>query len=280
MKFKHTPTREDGGGTLEVTAETPSEILEVISHFRILDKDKPKDVMELAKILSHGPPFGTIRESEKRPWFRVEDSLPRTFLEPYLRLLYSCTRWQGPFPDMELTHRHPRRLGYTHITDSLHVKDGVLRFVVFQNAEDWYGKKADVRAQENALDYVAEDVGFRPFEQKYIHSKTGSIINNPNYLERHKAKPGHSAPWIWDALFSWWRQNHASARQREILDACDSLRKGLNLEPDYAIRKSGQDEAWLVNCSGLYYTDENGTIDWDGKGGKASFIKWEAFAKL
>lgn len=280
MKFKHTQTREDGGGNLSVTAETLPEMIDLNQHFRIFDKDKAEDIQAFAAQLGSGPPWTTERRPEKRLWFQCESALGDEFTKPYEDLLRRITGFDGQMVlDMDLTAIHPRRLCHTHITDRCWLEHGHICYVGMIKAEDWNDRSAADNADLNCADYIAEDFGFRRFEREYIESGNGQPKRNPNYLKRHKAQPGLGAPWLWKAIWEWWRENHASDEQRRILNAADSLKSNLDSGKDYDIRKGGGEQAYLVSFS-LYYLDPNGFCNWDGKGTMATALSWDQFAKL
>lgn len=260
---------------ITVTAETPKEVKEVFHHCR-LDRTTD-DILKLANAIRAGS-YEHTEISKKRQWFKVDVCLDSRSLDPYRKLLQWMTGYDGNLPDMDLTARHPNRLGYTLITDSCEIVNGQFHAHVFIQAEAWNGQPAEVRAERLAEDYTQAEIGKRKHEREYITGRNGQIIHNPDYLKHHKAEAGLGAPWLWSAIFAWWRQNHASDVQRELLAALDAMPKSIS-DHDYDIRKGGGDEATLVGWN-MYVLDPNGKIDWDGKGTKASCYTWEQFAAL
>lgn len=280
MQFKHTQTRDDGGGHLTIVAETQSEMVECNNHFRIFDLSKAEGVSTFAAQLAGGPPWTIERKPEKRLWFKVESALDYDFTKPYEDLLRKITGFDGQMIlEADLTALHPRHLCHTHITDRLYLDQGHICFVGFIRAEEWNKRSAADNADLNFADYTAEDFGFRRFEREFIEDGSGRLKKNPNYLKRYKAQPGLGAPWLWSFLWQWWRDNHATPEQEAILKSCERLKAAWNSGHDWELRKGGGDQCSLVGYS-IYYDDPNGTCNWDGKGKMASVITWDKFAKL
>lgn len=271
MKFDFTQTREDGAGTLTVTAENQREVAEVADHFKMFDKTDAPQLIQLAQAITAGTLTYTSKPSAKRPWFLVESSLAHDYTKPYEDLLNRITGYEGPLPDMDLTPFNPRQLIHTHITSRCALDAGHYSYTILIQAEDWNGKPAHVRAEINAQDYAEEDLGYRPFEREFIEGKNGSMKHNPDYLKRHRAKPATGAPWLWSTIFHWWRLNHASDAQCAALDQAEAARTDARLnDRDFDIRDAGRDGAHLVGLSGLYLSMKE----------PVRFMKWEEFKQL
>ncbi|HVL15822.1 MAG TPA: hypothetical protein VM529_24840 [Gemmata sp.] len=270
MRYEFTETAPDFSGTITVTAETSPEVLELADHFRMFDKTKPADLMDLARAMQAGTLTYASNPQSKRRWFRVEAALDHEYTKPYTDLLRRVTGADlDHFPDMDLTPFHPRRLCHTHITAACTMEHGHYCYDVLIQAEDWNGKDAFTRAQINAQDYAEEDLGHRPFEREYVEGRNGVLMRNPNYLKRHRAKPTTGAPWLWAALFNWWRATHATPGQAAALALCDATHAKHRLEPDYLIRSSGG-PAGLIGYGGII-TSFNEPV---------ARVSWEEFAKL
>lgn len=281
MKFHLTGTPQDiSAESLIVTAETPLEVLWVWKHYR-LDAGTPDGAVAMAQAIQTGTYTHTTAPHDKSKWFDVDVYL--NALAPYTNLLKQVTGFDitpGELPNMDLTADYPDRLGFTHLVDACGIVGGMFHAHVYINAEEWNGQPAEVRAQVNAEDYVMEDVGKRKHEREYITAGNGHMVANPQYLKRHRAEAGLGAPWLWKRIFSWWRANHASPAQFELLAAADAMPKYKGqTDRDYDIRKGGGEEASLIGYS-MYVVDPAGTIDWDGKGTKAKCFTWDEFAKL
>lgn len=260
--FNEMTDRDDFGGTLSVTAESASEVLEIADHFRMFGDDADGAIAKAQAIVA-----GSLTHTsgtDKRPWFVIESSLGHEFTEPYKAWLLRRTGYDGQLPSADLTPFHPRRLCHTHITLAVGLEQEHITYSVAVRSGDWNGKPANDRAWVTAEDYVSEDFGERKHENEYIPARGdgggGMMKRNPNYLKRHKPHPAASCQWLKSWLFSWWRQNHASDKQREILDGCEALGK-LRID-DFT----------------LYALDPDGTCNYDGKGKMVSVYTWEQFA--
>jgi hypothetical protein len=251
---------------LHVTAETTAEVMEVWQHYRLAQT--PESIISMAAAVQAGTYEHVSVAKVARPWFDVDVYLDRS-LKPYQDLLKRLTGYDGPLPDMGLTAKHPHRLCYTRITNSVEIKDGMIHSHVYMQAEDWNKRDAATNAQINADDYEMEYFGKRHHEPEYIHDRQGNPRHNPNYLQRNRAKPGLGCPWLWDVIFGWWRETHASERQRELLAGVDALDSGRHGR-DYSIQKGGGDEAVLSSYS-LYVLDPNG---------KCAVYTWEQFKAM
>lgn len=271
MKFQHTATREDGGGTLRVEAENAAEVIEVADHFRLFNKEEPSQLIGLAEAIKQGSLIYESSPDRKRPWYLITDSVQERFLEPYARLLDYTTGYHGKLPDLDLTGDHPRRLCHTHHTFSCHLTGHRYHFVTCVSSEDWNGMVAADRAIVMAIDYTEEELGFRPSEREYKENKNGTYSPNPNYLKRHRAQPATGAPWLWNVLFQWWREHVATPGQTQLLQEADAAKKAARLtDPDYTIRYSGGEAAHLVGCGGIYVSYKE----------PVRFVKWEDFKLL
>lgn len=268
MKFEHTQMRPDGGGTITVTAETAAEVVAVNDHFKVFGST-PAALLDLAQAAHAGAMTYGTGWPAKRPWYLVSSALDPAFTAPYRELLAKVTGFAGRPPDLDLTPHHPRRLCHTHHTSACGLFDGCYVFDVLVTAEEWNGMDAATNADKNAIDYVQEDLGWRPFEPEFIENRKGGYDRNPNYLKRHPPRPGTGAPWLWATLFDWWRNSHATDEHRDLLRAADRAKAAAGLEDaDYQLRSRGRGPASLV--SGGLYTSYEPVV----------FVKWEDFAKL
>lgn len=269
MRFTHIQTRDDGGGHLSIKAENAAEVKDLSHVFELHDNNKPDQLIALAHAMQAGELHHTSKP-EKRLWFQCESSLDHRFTEPYERTLNMVTGFEGSLvADIDLTP-HIRQLLHTLAIEALALQGGHFSYRVFIQAEEWNGMDAATYADGSARDYVAELVGYRKSEPEYIQAKNGGMKPNPNYLKRHPAEPALGKEEIWDAVFAWWRATQASAAQLAMLDAHDRL------TPHRGYRASGY-PVCHISDTGLYMADDAGTIDWDGKGTKARFAKWEEF---
>lgn len=281
MKFTHINIGEDGGGDMNVTAETDAETIEIIQHFRVLKLDTVEGAKQLVEAIN-SPCYCYTAKSDKRKWYHCKSALDVDSTRPYKELLERITGFETSnlIPDTDLTHLHPRRLCHTHITDRLFVDKEHICYECFDESEEWMGEAAAARADKNTYDYVKEDFGFRRFEREYKACGNGMYTPNPDYArKRHAASPGLGAPWFWKWLFTWWRENHATQAQHRVLAAVDKMHTDKRYSADWELRESGDEQCGLSSYN-MYYDDPTGTIDWDGKGRKVSCLNWEDFKKL
>lgn len=278
MKFIHTPTQPDGGGDLLFVAETTAEVVELVKHFRLLNKDDPESLVEIAAIITAGKleHLDKVRENSlgKHAWYAVETTVKPDFLKPYARLLEQRTGFKG-LDDicLDLTKACPDRLCHTHITDTVELRGGTLLVSGFINAQDWNGKAAVDRAFINFEDLVNEDYSTRPPVPEFVQTGNGQYSRNPRYATGYKPalQPSATCEWLFEVLFKWWFDNAASEAQRTMLDNVSALTGESRLA-----RKP-----WAVNSYGhLYVKDPDGTINYDGKGTMVTAYTWEQFAKL
>jgi hypothetical protein len=269
MRFEFKETQPNGGGQLTVIAENSKEVVKLAEHFRMFDKNKPDELLALAAAIVAGTLTYISKPNAKRPWFRIEESLDRAFVEPYMKLLERHTGYKGETPELELTDNHPRRLCHTHITDTCELTGGLIHFIGYEQAEEWNNKPAEANAHDNMLDYVAEDFGERKHEPEYIDSGCGCMKPNPSYLRRHKATPASKCEWFWDILFQWWLNTRANAKQKDV------IAKALGYSNKLELNKP-----WKLNNYSIYSFDQAGTCKWDEKGTMARVYTWEQFAAL
>lgn len=269
MKFVHHETEPDFSGSMEFIAETSAEVVELAKHFRLFDKDDPAELLAYAEAIKAGT-YTYHSNPTKRKWHRVTSALDVEFTRPYLELLSRLTGFEGEFPDGDYTSKHPRRLCHTHHTLAFGVEHGHFTFDVVKESGPWNGMTAADYAERCAIDYVAEDVGYRRFEREFLERGNGQIYRNPDYLKRHKAEPAVGAPWLWEILFHWWRDNHATPGQNTILENAIC-----HYSQPWTVRSSGG-PCHLVNHS-LYVKDPAGTCNYDGNGLMVSVIDWKRF---
>ena len=270
MKFAFTETRDDFGGNLTITAESPAEVQQIDKHFKIFDASQPGELMKLAEVLTAGTLTYTS-EPTKRFWYEVVSALDCEFTEPYRAWLERLTGYQDSLPDMDLTPFHPLRLCYTHITDTCGLSGGHIVYKCYDQAEEWNGKDACTNAWDYVADYVGEDFGTRKHEREYIEARNGMMKRNPNYLKRHKSEPAASAGWLKAVIFDWWLANHASDEQLAIVAAVAELSE------KFGHAKYGKH---FSEESTLYVPDPNGTCNYDGKGYMVRVMTWKEFREL
>lgn len=264
---------------LRVIAETQADVLTIVRHYDLLhSKRSPEQLIATAQAISAGSIEYVDKGTDKRPWFDVPVCLDKA-LEPYQYLLKRLTGYDGPILDMDLTLHDPKRLVHTHITGRIGIEDGCITALVFVRSEDWNGQTAELRSADMAADYLQERLGFRRFEREHIQMDNGLYRHNPDYLKHHKAQPGLGAEWLWKVLFSWWRENHATNRQRAVLNAVDALHNGSKYPNDYDLRCGSGETGWVSGYT-LFALDPNGPCNYDGKGKMARCYTWDEFRSM
>lgn len=280
MRFQHTETEKDGRGFVTLTIETEAEALNWLKwHER--EKDPRKQVQFLDQLKANGSTEIKL-QSEKQPWFQCESALDHEFTKPYADLLYRLTGCESHGVELlhlDLTAHDPKRLLHTHITDTLELEHGHLCYRVFIQAGEWNKRTAAENADRNAQDYTEERIGYRQHENEFIQNRNGTYSPNPNYHKRHRPKPAIGAAWIWDAVWQWWREKHATDEQTAVLDAAHALTGG-RYGYDWQVRSAVAPSCHLIGCQGLYVLDPDGSLDWDGKGRMSRFVKWDDFKSL
>lgn len=267
MKFVHTPTAPDGGGTLAVIAENSKEVVKVLDHFRVFDKSDPEQLVAMSDAIKAG--HYTHVSNKGRDWYEVESALDHEFSKPYEDWLGRLTGFEGTLPDLLLTGVHPRRLCHTHITDECYTQHGHICFKGYVQSQDWNCKTALERSFDSMLDYVEEDFGTRPHEPEFVPVKGGGLMkHNPNYLKRHRAKPAASCGWLKEYLFDWWFDVLANDRQKNVISAAKELKR------DYSFEKH------VCHDYKIYALDPKGTCNYDGNGKMVRVYSWDEFRKL
>lgn len=279
MRFTHTQEHDDGAGFVTVTIETEAEALDWLEWYE-REKDPRQQVAFLDKLKADGS-VQIERKSDKRPWFLCESALDHEFTQPYTALLDCLTGCEAlgvELLHLDLTAHDPRRLSPTHITDTIELEHGHFCYRVMIQAKDWNNRTAAENADRNAMNYTEERIGHRQLEPEYRLNQNGTYSPNPDYHKRHRPKPAIGADWIWAAVFRWWMENHASGAQLGTLKAAEDLTGGRHGR-DWEVRSTGG-PCHLIGSQGLYVADSEGSIDWDGKGHKASHITWDDFKAL
>lgn len=279
MKFQHTQTGDDGRGFVTLTIESEAEALDWLKwHER--EKDPRKQIEFLDKLKAAGS-VEIVRKSKKRPWFQCESALDHEYTKPYADLLDKLTACESQGVELlhlDLTAHDPKRLSHTHITDSLELEHGHFCYRVLFQAQDSNKRTAAENADRTAQDYTEERVGHRQHEPEFIRNRARTYSPNPDYFKRHRAKPAIGADWIWDAVWQWWRETHATEAQTAILDAAHTLTGG-RYGDDWQVRSAGG-PCHLIGYQGLHVLDPDGSTDWDGKGKMSRFVKWDEFKAL
>jgi hypothetical protein len=218
-----------------------------------------------AEGIEHGDLAHTDTATRKRPWFAARSHTGPNGFKPYADLLKKLTGFDGDIPELELPQEQIqwRGLLHTFIAESVKFSSDGITTTGFIRTEDWNGKVAAVRAEENFSDYVCEMFGFRKTEPEYI--ERGSImVRNPNYMRHHKAQPGLGSNELWTALFTWWRENVANDAQRAALDESDATAAKTRLDPCWVLRFGGNPQGYVAYQGlTLAYSPEHRSLTWE-----------------
>lgn len=277
MKYELLENIAPGCGTeLVITAENVGDSVAVAKHFKGVFGiggaiESAEDARTLAARLvrtadgiEHGNLVHTATATQKRPWFAANSYTGPNGIKPYADLLKKLTGFDGVIPEQELTQAQMAWHGlmHTYITESVKFSSDGITTTGFITSEDWNGKSAEVRAEENFSDYVCETFGFRKSEPEYI-DRGSTMVKNPNYLRRHNAEPGLGSNELWTALFTWWRENVANDAQRAALDESDATAAKTRLDPCWALRFGGNPQGYVAYQGlTLSYSPEHRALTW------------------
>jgi hypothetical protein len=226
--FSFKETREDFGGELTVTANTPEAKERVIRHFRLFEED----ILGGAKaITSEAPLVHTIDNGsmDNPAMFETHGSLALEFTAPYLKVMGERMGYtgRGILPDIPvegLTHWYPwGGLCHTHYLRDVWLEGGHLCYVCYTTGSEWNKKVPAVYAEEKAEDYMQESIGTRYHEPEFQQLKNGLFRENPKYLRRNRVTPAFSGEWLWEALCERWLVHEATDAQRDLVEEDRSL---------------------------------------------------------
>lgn len=273
MKYDLQNRQPDDSYDLQVTAETVQDVVEMQSVMRPFNLNKPSDALAYAEAIQK---VVLSRPLDHRV-MSVAVRLKGAFT-PYAKLLEELTGCNPIGWEMDLTDLFGG-LHHHYVTLRVHVQvEDVLAHgygIVWEKR-----KPADhADAERSMADYLQEKLGWRKHEPEFREIANGQYQHNPKYLNRYMAEPGLGSPELWDLVFDYWRKNHASPGQREVLDKADALAKGYEGH-DYTLRPALGHNNGGVYGSHLTVEDPNGKIDWDGKGMMVRHVSWEKFSKL
>lgn len=218
MKITHIPTRPDGGGTLEVVAETTEEVIEVAEHFRL----GPRALIEAIKqpLPWHFQPPNISRDNGA--YFRSTGAIRRAYIAPYFVLLGNRV---GPVEvfDIDLTERWGR-LRYTHYPIRIWTEGGHLHYDVVTHSADWYGKTAAEQAPEYAKSSIESHIGKYDVVPEFIETANGLFIKNPRYGKGNSTySPAAERQDIMSIIVDHWLETKATPAQRELVKKSHAL---------------------------------------------------------
>lgn len=229
MRYEFTELEYTGdfrfGGQLAVTAENAKEVEEMIRHFRLFNDVSDVTVLQARITALQLQTLTHVIKSDKRPVYSAESCLDHEFTVPYQKWARDCFGFEGVFPDLEIP-RDRYGLKYTNYQARLHTQNEHICFEAFTTSEPWNGKDAQEHSEHKIKDYIGEEFGARYHEPEYIPAGNGMAKHNPNYLKRHKAKPGATNSRLKKAFFTWWLATHANNAQRAIVRGNQEIAKG------------------------------------------------------
>jgi hypothetical protein len=231
MKFTFTEGDYEGayrfGGQLEIKAENPQEVEDLISHFRLFKN--VSDVAELQRRIEalQSQTLVHVLKSDKRPIYEVSGCLDHEFTKPYQKWAKDCFGFDGVFPDLEIPRKYDGLI-HTNYQARLYTENEHICFEAYTSAQPWAGKDAQDYATNLVTDYIGEEFGCRYQEPEFLSTRNGMFTKNPNYLKRHKAKPGATNSRLKKAFFNWWLATHANDAQKAIVQGNQEIAKGAN----------------------------------------------------
>lgn len=261
MKFELVDN-DRGTHDLQITTESPAEVRELIAHYKL-------DPFEYVNEATTGEMIYLDRalKRDNGSWFECSSFVDASWLQPYLDKLGWTTGYAGPLPSIENAPRYGSNylvnLCHTHIVTAARITPDGMVFDGYDSAQDWDGKTADVLAPRYFAEYVREGIGDRKCEPEFIEMRNGLLKRNPNYKKRHAPHPAAKSARLFGCLFDWWRANHATPGQEEVLRRVEATHKSASKLETLA-------EMLMRGYSGGFYTH------W-GEGG---FVKFEEFQKL
>ncbi len=212
MKFKLLSANE-----LEITAETPAEVREVIKHYGLDPFQYPEAFTSGVLTYVHSE-----RGRDNAAIFAGSVELVSQWTAPYERRLRSLTGYTGPFGGIfgvPILAYGPN-LCHTFLpTQAYILQGGSLLVSGFQWAADWNGRDAAERAGLLFADYVQQEVGARKSEPEYIAAnEAGTLMRrNPNYLKRYAPHPEATNARFFNHIVQWWLDEKATPGQRELV---------------------------------------------------------------
>lgn len=215
MKFEHRPfqDRDDEGGQVVITIETEAEAQDWLRWYA-REEDPRKQVAFLDSL-----PREVLRGSAKRPYYRCYGSFDLDMSEPYVKRLAQFTGYEHPatLPDLDFAEACGR-LKATRILERLYTEHGHFCFEAWVEAEPWNGKTAPEYADQLARKYVEDEIGDRPHVPEFLQNRNGTYSPNPKYATGYTPAIRPAVrPDIWRVLVEWWRDNHATPAQLDLL---------------------------------------------------------------
>lgn len=207
---------------LHIHATTGQEIAELCKHFNLPIEKHVDDLIKGSMTY--------VASGAKHPWFELgafaaAASVSFDFLKPYYDRLKTITGYDGPafaVSDCRLRYggrRSNNNLCHTHIVTDAFIDENGYHAHGFIRSQDWYGKTAAERAPVGFNGYLREHLGHTKSEPEYERLNNGLLRENPNYMKRHAPEPAAASEAVFEVIFDYWLDNHASKAQVELYDA-------------------------------------------------------------
>lgn len=203
-------------GFLEITAQTPAEVREVLKEFDL-------DPFEYVEALSTGtlvhraaPP-----RRDNGAWFECEYTAGPEWLKPYMERLKTITGYEGAIPTIEDAPRFDRtfaNLCPTHNMASARLDAKGYTAKGYVQCGDWAGRKAVDRAPGYFAESIQMKLGDQKHEPEMIQIGDGGLYKrNPNYMKHYAPHAAATNATLFGALLQWWLDTHANAAQRKVV---------------------------------------------------------------
>lgn len=230
MKFKFTPKKfddkeYDGGGDLDIIAENIQEVNHLVTHFDLSKGDTSEKLIARAQLMQKENLIHSLK-TNKRPIYKVsgmlnKDGQQRSFIKPYKKWAEKELGYTGKLPDMELSKKN-YGICYTKYIESMSIKNEEIHYSCYVAASPWNNRSGQGYANYLINDYIQEEFGSRYIEPEYIAGRgwgSSAMVKNPNYLRKNACKADTAKSAMYKvAIFNWWKENHASERQLEIIE--------------------------------------------------------------
>jgi len=214
MQFRILDPQTDGGGVLHITATGTEEIKAVFGVFHW--RDESTETLKARVTALESGQYSLIC-NDKRKWYRNEVELSADWVSPYIEELQKRTGYSGELPELDLIDC-VKRITHTHLIESVKLTDGKLSAVIYVKSEDYAGKPAVDRSRWYSRECLGNDFGATPVHSEYIETSAGNYRKNPAWGHYHKPRPALANAAFFNKLFKWWRDNHATDLQKDLLE--------------------------------------------------------------
>jgi hypothetical protein len=215
-------TKINADHSLTISADTPEQIQNLID---VHGPRERRDPLFVAAAITSGRYEVTVLVTsmgDLYTWHECSGEFGADMVAPYVNRLERVTGYR--MQDRDYVCVLEDHLVHTHFCDELTITNRGAYYRILESASHWNKKTPE----ENAADYAREDalqhLAERAAIRQMIELPSGLYKRNPDY---GKGKKGRlcmtTQPQIWDALFTWWRQQYATPAQRDVLEQNDKL---------------------------------------------------------